>query len=303
MWEGYKRPLFGSLEVGMISKHKQTGLGLIEILVSILVIAVGVAGIVKLQQHIQHKSALNAEYLTATRVAQQKFETLRQFNSTNFSEVVVSGASNISRGGNNLSVTTNPPNLVTIATGSGLTSSNQLRKVTIDVDWTSLGNVAKDLSHSAFISPVSMFSSDGFLDPEAGRSSASGPALNDRQNASSNAHIPPVYDVNENYYPGDLMLYDGKIYSCKTDLCKQAAYKPGGTAFPTDAIPDTNGWSFIRGDGTLANNGDRGEPDSQSGNNPGDSNTGGSNENPGDPVPGEVIPSDGTAASAAASTA
>lgn len=63
----------------MSPRHRQAGIGLIEVLITLLVISVGLIGHVTFQRVVFHSSTLATARATATQIAMNKLEDLRGF--------------------------------------------------------------------------------------------------------------------------------------------------------------------------------------------------------------------------------
>ncbi len=208
---------------------RNKGFGLLEVLISLLVISVGVAGIVGLQKQMRKKSAEAEEHLIAARLVQQEFEKKRIYDKNNFSSIVVSGASSTTKNGISFNITTSNPVSVAIPTSSGISTDNQLQKLIVDVKWSSLNQAeSKAVEFKAELSPLTTFKSNELFNKLGGSSSL---PLKVSQDPSNPLHKPPTYVPGATYYAGDQMMYpdqDGKKYVCteKSRCRDHATYEP-----------------------------------------------------------------------------
>ncbi|WP_434340276.1 type IV pilus modification PilV family protein [Motilimonas cestriensis] len=195
---------------------RNKGFGLLEVLISLLIISVGVAGIIGLQKHMRKKSALAEEHLIAARIAQESFEGIRTFDKTNFTAVVSAGVVTKAYNHTNFTLTRTAPTSIPLVTSGGITTDNQLKKMTVNVAWNSLDGVSKVVSFSSAVSPVATFKSNDFFGG-GGSGSTTGPNIIPAQDPTDSAHRPPVYVENYEYFTGDQMLYPdatGDKYMC-----------------------------------------------------------------------------------------
>lgn len=195
---------------------RNKGFGLLEVLISLLVISVGVMGIIGLQKHMRKKSAEAEEHMIAARLAQESFEKIRVFDESNFSTVVVSGVVSQAYNGTTFTVTKSSPTDITIVPSSGIATGKQLKKLTIDVSWNSLDSGdSRNITLTSDLSPVTTFKSDEFFDSINGGGSGTGVPLKLEQDPSNPLHTPPSYVENAPYYQGDQMQFGGDKYVCK----------------------------------------------------------------------------------------
>lgn len=207
--------------------HKSKGFGLLEVLISLLVISVGVAGIVGLQNYMRKTSAEAEEHLIAARLAQQALDDVNVFTDTTFSSVVASGALNILSGATSASaagitfsryVTVSD---VAVDAAGGLNSDTQMKQVKVELKWNSLDGASKAQSLKMPVSPISKFETDQYFmlgkngtavgGGGAGGASAAIPIAKDPTHPD---HVPPAYEANARYNDNDQVTIGGVKYSC-----------------------------------------------------------------------------------------
>ncbi|MCE2594692.1 prepilin-type N-terminal cleavage/methylation domain-containing protein [Motilimonas cestriensis] len=208
--------------------RKHYGFGLLEVLISLLVISVGVAGIVGLQKHMRQKSAEAEEYLISARMAQQSLEDAKGFTKTSFATVVSAGTLNFLSGASNSQASiagisfkrTVDVTDVALVTSGGLTTETQLKQMEIKYDWKTLNGASKAQSLIMPISPVSPFETDRYFSisktgvglTPGGTVVSSAPAT--EMDPYNKDHIPPTYAPNYTYSANDQVIISGVKYSC-----------------------------------------------------------------------------------------
>lgn len=234
---------------------KQKGFGLIEVLISLLVISVGVAGIIGLQNYMRKTSAEAEEYLISARLAQQSLDDARGFTDGNFSTIVsggllnyLSSASSHTVNGVTFTRTVNATDVAVDAAG-GLGDKTQLKQLKVEFKWSSLDGVSRAQSLEMPISPVSLFEADSYYaigktgagvgGGVGGGGGSANPPLD--LDPSKAAHMPPAYVADYEYSNEDQVTIAGIKYSCfNAAWCSDdATYGPGKTFFSA-------AWSICR---------------------------------------------------------
>ncbi|WP_158587095.1 type IV pilus modification PilV family protein [Motilimonas pumila] len=242
----------------MIFNKKNQGIGLIEVLVSLLVISVGVAGIISLQKHMRKKSAEAEEYLNAITLAQETFDDLRSFKDTNYASVVAAGNGNnissleshtLSDGITYSRTIVTPTDLALVSSG-GITSDNQLKSVDVKLTWSSLSGETKNLTYTGHISPISQFAADKVYEENNGGSGGGTyPTIDPAMDPYDASHQPPLYVANYPYFATDQVSWDldgdgvNEKYICASSAINcsdDASWGPDSGNFPYTASDD--GW-------------------------------------------------------------
>lgn len=140
--------------------QRQAGFTFVELLVALVIIAVGVAGLVALQRTFMHSSSRAAERTAALEMVQQQLETLRF---TPYADIA-GGSQTLSRDGKQFVLTW------TVApfyfNGSWLTTGDvglpdplpalpDAKAATIDIGWTARGGESDSLSIEAWLGRIS----------------------------------------------------------------------------------------------------------------------------------------------------
>ncbi|KFZ31400.1 hypothetical protein IDSA_01375 [Pseudidiomarina salinarum] len=143
----------------MISDRRTRGFTFVELLVALLIIAVGVAGLVSLQRTFIQSSTRAAERTAALEIAQQQLEQLRFTEYANIS----SGSTTVSRDNKNYTLNWQVDPyyyadawLTTGDTGlpDPLPAQPDSKAITIDVDWVARGGEGQSLLLEAWLSRI-----------------------------------------------------------------------------------------------------------------------------------------------------
>ncbi len=206
---------------------RKQGFGLIEILISILIISIGVVGVTSFQKVYRVKSMEADQHLTAFQLAQEVLDDLK--GATDFSQIVTDTSPASSPGdlfgdvtvGNTTftrSWVVEPMDPSVLAAGA----DGQPKIVTVKVVWEGLRKKG-EIKIQGIFSPHNTFSSSKI---------ANGGKLEFPDQGGANGVQP--WSASTDYKKDDKTLgIDNQVYKCKVPgWCKQSAYVPGSIMIP-----------------------------------------------------------------------
>lgn len=129
---------------------KQRGIGLIETLLVTLLIALGVVGLVKLQNQLAYNANYTTQQSTATFLAESKMESLRDFNVI----TTTSGAEAYNDITSGTSTSTVGPTTYTLTWTVTTNTTIGYKNIAVTVTWTDNYNVARTLTLNSNIASI-----------------------------------------------------------------------------------------------------------------------------------------------------
>lgn len=131
--------------------RNQQGVGLIEIMITLLVIAVGILGLVGFQRFAFHSATLAQQRATASELAKSKLEDLRGYGSLAAFDQIGDDVGGSLPAGDDIQRGNTTYSLHWTASAAGLPN---LKKITVTVGWTDIDGEGRTLDLSSMIAGI-----------------------------------------------------------------------------------------------------------------------------------------------------
>ena len=144
------------------NRFNQRGIGMIEILVSLVILAVGLLSVATLHVNIINQSHESKARSEAIAIAESRFETMRNFGSAMKNIVDFNEAFTEVTAGNSTPI---PGTNAAFTRTETITDRNDAKEISVYVKWTDINDDAQEVVVNSSIAWVSSRSSGDVIDP------------------------------------------------------------------------------------------------------------------------------------------